>query len=624
MAAVAVMLALGWGAPPALGQSPPPSDASGPGDHQPAQTTPPGDDRTTASGPSVGYTVDLHIIGEGDEKTPGSLTNRLEAASSLKTLVKDPPATAMGLRRRLQSDREAMTHLLRSEGYFDARVDGTITEGETAEVSVSVTPGPRYHVSGTRVVYASATTTAGSLPKTLDHVGLSAGAPAQADAVITAQTRLVTTLRREGRPFAKVRTRQVAVNGARHAMAVRLLVDAGPPAVFGDTRIDGLDRLERGYLVALIPWHEGDTFDQGLLDQYRTKLLATRLFTAVSVAPAEAPDTEGRLTVQVTLTEAPRRSVGAGLRFSTEDGPGARLSWEHRNLLGRAEKLRANIDLGLYEQSAGLLFDKPQFLHPDQTLHVTSALTASDQAAYEGLSLETAAALDRRLSDHWRVSAGTLLELADLKDANETSQSVLVGFPLGATRDTTDSPLDPTEGTRLGLTLTPFTGRMDDRAVSFGVMDATASAYWAPLDDDWLILASRTRVASLVGADTQDVPATRRLYAGGGGSVRGYGHQMIGPLDDDDDPTGGRSAVELGLEARIKVTDSIGVVPFVEAGAVTESPWPDFEDPIQYAAGLGGRYYTDFGPLRVDIGVPLNPRDADDFVQIYISLGQAF
>jgi len=365
-------------------------------------------------------------------------------------------------------------------------------------------------------------------------------------------------------------------------------------------------------------------FDRAQLDQYRTALLTTRLFQSVSVEPDDAPGPDGRLGVLVSVGEGPPRSIGAGVRYSTEDGPGARLSWEHRNLFGRAEKLRANLDIGLYEQSAELLFEKPRFFHPDQSLRLSVEAALSDQAAYQGMSLESSAALDRRLTDHWRVSVGVTGEVAELKDHGEIRQSFLVGLPLGATWDSTDDLLDPTEGARLGLTLTPYTGAVENAGMTFGVADVTGSTYWAPLESDRLVLAGRTRLASLMGAETTDVPATRRLYAGGGGSVRGYGHQMIGPLDDDDDPLGGRSAMELGLEARIKVTDSIGVVPFLEAGAVSDSTWPDFAEPIQYAAGLGGRYYTDFGPLRVDVGVPLNPRDADDYFQIYISLGQAF
>ncbi len=582
-----------------------------------------------ASGPRLAYTVTVRLADtSGADPVPGNLATRLEAASSLKALVQEPPATRLGLRRRLDADRDALGRVLRAEGFFGAHVDGAISPDVPARVVLTVTPGGRYTVTGTRVLYTSANRTAPnlhtSLPTSLDDAGLAAGAPARADAVLRAQSRLIDDLRAAGRPFAEVRDRQVAVNHARRAMGVRLLVDAGPPAAFGVTRFEGLGRMKRDYLGDLIPWTEGAVFDRSLLDRYRATLLATRLFRTVTVAPAEAPDPAGRLAVLVTVTEAPPRSIGAGLRYSTDDGPGARFSWEHRTLFGRAEKLRANLDVSLYEQSAELLFEKPRFLHPDQSLRLSSAATLSDQAAYEGVSVEAAAALDRRLTRRWRASAGTTLELAELDDGAEIRQSLMVGLPLGATRDTTDDPLDPTEGTRLGLSLTPYSGQVDDQTLAFGVVGATGSAYWAPLASDRLVLAGRARLASLFGAATDDVPATQRLYAGGGGSVRGYGHQMVGPLDDGDDPTGGRSALELGLEARIKVTETIGVVPFVEAGAVSDAAWPDFEEPVQVAAGLGGRYYTDFGPLRVDIGVPLNRRDADDFVQVYISLGQAF
>jgi len=570
----------------------------------------------------VPYTLKLTVT----EPVEGvDLVAAIEAASSLRALKDDPPATRVGLRRRLDSDVETARSVLRSEGFYSGTASGSIGDGSPAPVTVTVTPGPRYTIAETEVVYRDRAVDTAALPVTLEPLGLKPGDPARATAVLKAEQDLVDRLRQQGRPFAEAMNRRVAVNHARNTMAVRIEVQAGPPMTFGTVQYEGLNRVEQDFLHDQVPWKPGEVFDTRKLDRFRNSILTTRLFDSVTVRPADAPEADGSLMVLVTVAEAPARSIGGGLRFSTDDGPGARLFWEHRNLLGRAENLRFNIDTSLVAQTVEANFDKPRFLHPDQSLKLRAEAERANRDAYTGLTGELGGGVERRLSETWRVSAGGELDYADLDDQlSGREKSLLVGVPMGAARDDTDDPLNPTEGSRLALTVTPFAGFKAATSVTFGVVDVTGSTYYAPLEEDRLVLAARTRVASLFGAATADVPANKRLYAGGGGSVRGYGHQMLGPLDAGGDPTGGRSALEVGVEARIKVTDSIGIVPFLDAGMVTDAPIPDFSEDILWAAGLGARYYTDFGPLRLDIGVPLNPRDADDYFQVYISLGQAF
>ena len=138
------------------------------------------------------------------------------------------------------------------------------------------------------------------------------------------------------------------------------------------------------------------------------------------------------------------------------------------------------------------------------------------------------------------------------------------------------------------------------------------------------MLSARTRIGSIIGQETDELPANKRFYSGGGGSVRGYEFQSIGPEDDKGDPTGGRSVLEVSGEVRLRVTEDIGLVPFIDGGTVSEQPFPDFDERFLWAGGLGLRYFTGIGPLRLDVAFPINGRDSDDIFQFYISLGQAF
>jgi translocation and assembly module TamA len=200
----------------------------------------------------------------------------------------------------------------------------------------------------------------------------------------------------------------------------------------------------------------------------------------------------------------------------------------------------------------------------------------------------------------------------------------LFGLPLTAQRDDTNDPLDPTEGTRLQLSLTPTTG-VGDESLLFITAVAGGSAYYAVDEEERFVLAGRARVGTILGENTDALPASRRFYAGGGGSIRGYEYQLVGPLDDDENPFGGTSLLEVGGEVRVRVTEQIGVVPFIDGGTVYDDPFPTGNETLRWAAGLGFRYFTGFGPIRLDFAFPLNPRDGvDEPFQFYISFGQAF
>ena len=173
--------------------------------------------------------------------------------------------------------------------------------------------------------------------------------------------------------------------------------------------------------------------------------------------------------------------------------------------------------------------------------------------------------------------------------------------------------------------LVPYIGQFAGTAL-FAVASATGS-YYKPLSDGPrpTVLAGRLKVGSVIGEKSAKLPANKRFFAGGGGSVRGFGYQLIGTLDDSNALFGGRSLVEASVEARIPVTESISVVPFIDGGLVSQEIVPSFAETMRFGAGLGGRYDTPVGPFRLDIAVPVNRRrGVDKGFQFYISFGQAF
>ena len=275
-------------------------------------------------------------------------------------------------------------------------------------------------------------------------------------------------------------------------------------------------------------------------------------------------------------------------------------------------------------QSPTLLLRKPTYPKIRQALLASAAGTRLETNAFDERSVSSFVGLETPLFENWLATAGVSAEYDRLKDQGEIEHVVLFGLPLTGLREDTDDLLNPSRGTRLDLSVTPYAGNGD-----FGRLFVTSvvggSAYYAVDPEARYVLAGRTKLGSTVGETTKDLPANKRFYAGGGGSVRGYEFHSIGPLDNDDDPLGGRSLIEVSAELRVRLTDTIGVVPFADGGTVYDSSYPDFDETFRWAAGLGLRYFTGFGPIRLDVAVPLNKRDGiDDDFEFYISFGQAF
>jgi len=565
---------------------------------------------------------ETRLTGEIEEP----LRELLRRSSLLITLEDRPPVSLGGLERRAATDRERLRAALRSEGFYDSEVSYRIdAESRPVLVTLDVRTGPAYRISRYEIVYEDQVPEV-DRPGVAGAVGVVPGTRARASEIVAAQRKLVGLLQERGYLFAEVKERRAVLEPSQETMSVTVTISPGPRVSFGELKIVGLTAVDEAYVRGIVPWRTGETYDVRRVEDFRRTLTATGLFDAVGITPARTAAEDGTVPLTLTLAERRHRSVGGGAGYSTSEGFSGYVFWEHRNLLGRDEDLRIELRGAEIEQRASALFGKPRFLRGDQTLLADVVFKREDTDAFEELSLRSGVAVERKLSDIWRVKLGVSAELSEITEKGDTRDFALLGLPSSAARDTRDNLLNPSKGTRLELSLTPYVGN-PGAELAFLVASATGSAYVALDPGQRAILAGRARLGSILGEGRAEIPANKRFYAGGGGSVRGYEFQKVGPLDAGGDPTGGRSLVEVGVEARLRATESIGVVPFVDGGTVLANP--DFTGgdtaELLWAAGLGLRYYTRVGPLRLDVAVPLNRRQGvDDALQFYISIGQAF
>jgi translocation and assembly module TamA len=346
------------------------------------------------------------------------------------------------------------------------------------------------------------------------------------------------------------------------------------------------------------------------------------LFSSVEIRHAAAPSPDGSVAMSIVLTEGPPRSIGAGAGYNTNIGLGAHTFWENRNLFGNGEDWRLSAGAAQRQLGVASNFRRPDFLARQQDFLANAELLQETTNAYHSRRAEAYVGLEELMFAPYTFGAGVSLERATITQSADNENYLLLGTPLYARRDTTDDILNPTVGTRTDLTVTPYHG-LSGTGINFVSSRLEERAYQRLTDSDRFVLAAYAALGSVEGVSLAQLPPDKRLYAGGAGSVRGYAYQKAGPLDVADVPIGGRSSLEWGAEFRYRVTDSVGVVPFFDAGNVYATNLPNHLD-FFYSAGLGLRYYTVVGPIRLDIAVPIDPRQTDSSYQIYISIGQAF
>ncbi|MEI6559373.1 MAG: BamA/TamA family outer membrane protein [Rhodospirillaceae bacterium] len=577
------------------------------------------------------YAVDVTGV-EDDE-----LRSLLEETSSLVRLKDQPPPGPVGLRRRADDDRRRLDTALRSEGYYDARIAVSLgaEAGDTRRVLVAVAPEEPYRFHTISLTPAAGTALPGGLPDAA-ALGLGAGSVARAPLVVAAEQRLKDALALKGFPFARVAGRRAVIDRDQHTMDVTYSLDPGPLVRLGEARFAGLDGVAPALAAGRIGWRPGDLYRPELIERTRAALSALGVFNAVTLEVDKTPAADGRHDVAVTVAERKRRFVGFGASYSNSAGLGGQAYWGHRNLFGGGEQLRFGAELDRLDSNSltriGLdhadekvtaELRKPDFLSLDQTLILTASAINEHPEAYQRQAVTEQIRLERRFDRQLTVSAGLIGEQSTILDVVGETGANLTGLPLSLTYDTTGTLLEPTGGYRLALETTPWL-RTDRSGSSFMVNRITGSSYYDLTGTGGLVTAGRFSFGTILAANAASLPTDKRLFGGGGGSIRGYGYQKVGPVNDRNIALGGRSLLELGAELRIRITEDFGLVPFVDAGNVYSGVLPVPRQSLRVGSGLGVRYYTPFGPLRLDVGVPVPKRRHDDPVQIYISLGQAF
>ena len=388
------------------------------------------------------------------------------------SLRKSSPTGPFALVERAREDARHFVAALHSFGYYKGSVDISIAGHGLQDsnlpdllsraparplvtVTVSPTPGPLFHIRKVDIQGAVP-------PKTQARLGLAPGAPARAQDVLAAQTRLLDALRAEGYALAKVSTPTVIEDPAADSLDVTYTVKTGPRVDFGKISIKGLRAVNQGFLEKRLLIHSGEQFSPQAVEKARADLASLGVFSSVRATTSAKLDAEGRLPIEFDVAERPAHVVSFGAAYSTDLGADLTTSWSDRNLFGNAEQL--NLSAGV--QGGGTVergpaydvnaqFIKPDFLDRSQSLQADLGAVKQNLLAYDQNAVTADLLLKRTFLTHWSGSIGISGEAERIGQEGVTRNYTLVGLPITVKYDSTDSLLDPTKGVRAAAAVTP-------------------------------------------------------------------------------------------------------------------------------------------------------------------------
>jgi translocation and assembly module TamA len=573
-------------------------------------------------------TFDFRVTG-----ADSAVTDRLRGASVLVPLANqsiDDPQEVLAAAR---AEYSRLLGALYDMGYYggvitvsvDGREAASIPALETPQsirsVVVTVNTGPVYTFSRAEVAPVA--------PGSDIPPGYASGQPARTSTIRSTAEAAVTGWRKLGYAKAEVSDQSITADHRVDTVDSELRLAPGRQLRYGTITVRGEDRVRAERILFMSGLRPGTTFDPEELQDAANRIRRSGAFRSVAVVEAEQANPDGTIDISLQVAEEQRRRYGVGLEFSTVEGWGLDAFWLNRNLFGGAERLLIE---GSWTSIGGNYTGGPDYglsarytrtssFGPDTDFYILGEVEQLNEPTFNSNSLSFELGYTREIRDDLTVAAAIGAQYTSVEEDGQTTDYYMLTLPLQATYDTRNDILNATSGFYLDTDLTPFAGF--DGTGSGVYLYADGRTYYTVGETRPFTLAGRVQLGSIAGAALDTVPNDMRFFSGGGGTVRGQNYESL-DITLNGEASGGASLFVLSAEARARVTDSIGVVAFYDFGAVGEDPFVEDWGNNQSGAGLGVRYLTPIGPLRVDVAVPVAGVTKADSYYFYIGIGQAF
>lgn len=583
-----------------------------------------------ASGAQALDTVDFQVATEDAQ-----LIRALKAASVILAAERDGQTDGQDFLSDGRAEYGALLNALYARGHYSAVIHVYADGREVAaippldaparidRIQITVDPGPRFALSRATV---RPLPNRPNLPN-----GFRIGAPAESGVIVAAAGAAVDGWRSQGNAKAKVTAQDIVADHASATLSADIQIAPGPVLRFGRLTVTGQDRMREGRILKIAGLPEGERFDPAALDRAATRLRRTGVFKSVTLSEDEAITSPDYLGITATVVEQKPRRYSLGAELGSLDGLTLSGSWLHRNLMGGAERLELgaevpNIGSGSsgVDYTLGAKLDRPATFTPDTNLGLAVEFGHLDEADFSADIASTSITLSHVFSDSLTGRAGLSYSYAATTDEVGDATYRDLALPLGLSWDRRDSKTDAKRGFLIDAEVKPFVG--------FGITDNGLRAkldlrgYRALGAEQRLVLAARLQAGAIYGASILGTPRDDLFYSGGAGTVRGQPYQSLGvPLTrgTTDTTIGADHFLGGSLEARVKTSETVGVVGFIDIGRIDMDGFFTDTGDWHAGAGLGIRYATGVGPLRLDVAAPVGGTTGNG-VQLYLGLGQAF
>ncbi len=560
-----------------------------------------------------------------------SLSDALRNASLVLSQQAEGVTDTAELLAAAQADYARLVGALYGAGYYSGvvriRIDGREAASipplnapaRISDITISVEPGPPFQFARAQITPMARGT---ELP-----AGFAVGERARSGVLQDAVIAGIDGWRAEGHAKARATDQRIVADHRQATLDAQFHLEPGPQLRFGTLQITGRERMRESRIRAIAGLPEGEVFDPEAVARAANRLRRSGVFRSVALSEADEIGPGGTLDIDAVLVEDATRRLGFGAELKSDEGLKLSTFWLHRNVNGGAERLRLEGEVGGIGSDGGGLdyrfaarLGRPASFTPDTTAFIATLLEREDERDYVVDRARLRAGVTHFFSDQLTGEATLDLTYERVRDAAGRTSFAAVSLPVAFTWDLRDDERNPTRGYYLAGGATPFVG-LNSATGTGGQLTFDTRAYRALDAENRFVVAGRLQGGSVLGADLAETPRDLLFYSGGAGTVRGQPYQSLGIDLPTGARSGGRSFLGASAEVRAKVRGAIGVVGFVDAGFIGADSFGAGD--WHAGAGLGVRYDTGVGPIRLDVAAPVRGPNGGG-VQVYIGIGQAF
>lgn len=570
-------------------------------------------------------------------KGGGNIDAVLRDASLLAPLARGSSDTPQEILSKARAEYGALLDALYGQGHYGGVIRILVDGREAANIAlldspaaisaitVTVDPGPAFTFDRARVAPLPTWPTVTK--------GFETGAPAKSSVIVDAMANGIDDWRRLGHAKAKVSQSNIEADHGNQRVTADIALDAGPKLRFGALSIVGAESMRPDRIMAIASLPKGEQFSPAELDRAAQRLRRTGAFRSVVMEEAEQWGPDGSLPITAVLAEERLRRLALNANLASLEGLSFGLSGAHRNLFGGAERLtlsasatRIGIDTGGLDYTLSASFERPATFTADTTFALGVVFDREKEVLTTNDSLNLSSKLTHYYSTTLTGSGGLAYHISRTVDPRGETMFRTLSFPFTLTWDNRNLTKNTTDGVYMNAAVKPFVG--------FGVTQngvrvaLDARGFSAVTPSGGLVMAARAQLGMILGAGLAGTPREDLFFSGGPSTVRGHPYRSLGvtELAGSDGArflTGGTHYLGASVEARQRVGENLGLVGFLDAGRIDNGRFLANSGNWHAGAGLGVRYNTAIGPVRLDLAMPVAGSTGSG-AQIYIGIGQAF